>query len=184
MLYHGSAQGDILKLKPYVSEHGKPYVYFAENPVVALLYAIKPVPKPYSFYPFGFDKTGAVVYSEYFPDAFSVLYKGKTGYLYEAEERSNMDMPTHIPGVYTSKEPVLVKNVTEIPDLYARFMEWCKEGRFRIKPRDAISDKEMAYVFSALKQDMEKYEFIKKPECEMSRFIRTYFPEVWNEYLS
>lgn len=181
MLYHGSPQGDLTELKPYLSEHGKPYVYFAESPVVALLYAVKPVPKPHSFYPFGFDKNGAVVYSEYFPDAFSVLYKGKTGYLYEVENWGDLETPTHIPGVYTAKGPVSVKSVTEIPDLYAHFAAWIKEGLFRIKMHSEISDKEMAFVFSALKTDMERYDLKKNPSHAMSRFIEAYFPAVWNK---
>ena len=180
MLYHGSAIGDLTELKPYLSEHGKPYVYFAENPVVALLYAVKPVQKPHSFYPFGFDKNGTVVYSEYFPDAFSVLYKGKTGYLYEAVNVENLETPTHIPGVYTTKEPVRVKGVTEILDLYTHFTEWMKEGLFRIKTHSEISDKEMAFVVSALKADMEKYSLKKNASHAMSRFIEAYFPAVWN----
>lgn len=51
-LYHGSPVADLKEMKPYLSEHGKPYIYFAENPLIALLYAVKPVPKPFSFYPY------------------------------------------------------------------------------------------------------------------------------------
>jgi len=181
MLYHGSAIGNLTMLKPYVSEHEKPYVYFAENPAVALLYAVKPVPKPHSFYPFGFDKNGTVVYSEYFPDAFSILYQGKTGYLYEVENCKELETPTHIPGVYTKSEPVLVKNVTEIPDLYAHFKVFEKEGLFRIKTHDEISDKEMAFVFSALRADMEKYCLKMNTDHAMSQFIKAYFPDVWDK---
>ena len=79
-LYHGSPVGGLNELKPFLSEHDKPYVYFASNPSVALLYAVKPVPKPFSFYPYGFDNDGNVVYSEYYENAFFDLYKGKAGY--------------------------------------------------------------------------------------------------------
>ena len=51
-LYHGSPVSDLKELIPQISEHGKPYVYFSSNPIVALLYAVKPIPKPYSFYPY------------------------------------------------------------------------------------------------------------------------------------
>lgn len=50
ILYHGSPIGDVTELKPFLSEHKDAYVYFASNPVVALLYTVKPVPKPFSFY--------------------------------------------------------------------------------------------------------------------------------------
>ena len=44
--YHGSPIGGLNKLEPFLSEHGRHYIYFATNPLVALLYAVKPVPKP------------------------------------------------------------------------------------------------------------------------------------------
>lgn len=56
IFYHGSPIGGLTELKPFLSEHGKPYIYFATNPLVALLYAVKPVSKPFSFYPYGFDR--------------------------------------------------------------------------------------------------------------------------------
>lgn len=48
--YHGSPIGGLTERKPVLSEHGRAYVYFAINPLVPLLYAVKPVPKPFSFY--------------------------------------------------------------------------------------------------------------------------------------
>ena len=68
--YHGSPIGGLNKLEPFLSEHGRHYIYFATNPLVALLYAVKPVPKPFSFYPYGFDKHGNVIYSEYYEKRF------------------------------------------------------------------------------------------------------------------
>lgn len=82
IFYHDSPTGGLHKLKPFLSEHGKSYIYFAADPLVALLYAFKPVPKPFGLYPYGFDKDGRVVYSEYYENAFYELYHGKTGYLY------------------------------------------------------------------------------------------------------
>ncbi len=64
--YHGSQIVKLTELKPVISEHGQPYVYFSTNPLVALLYCVKPVPKPFSWYPYGFDCNGNVFYSEYF----------------------------------------------------------------------------------------------------------------------
>ena len=78
VFYHGSPIGNLTELKPFLSEHNKPYIYFSSNPLFALLYAVKPVPKPFSFYPYGFEKD-AGVYSEYFENAFFKLYKKKVG---------------------------------------------------------------------------------------------------------
>lgn len=43
ILYHGSPMGGLAELTPFLSEHGKPYIYFADNPLVALLYACRDV---------------------------------------------------------------------------------------------------------------------------------------------
>ena len=40
LLYHGSSVSGLTQLKPFLSEHQKPYVYLSSNPVVALLYAV------------------------------------------------------------------------------------------------------------------------------------------------
>lgn len=178
--YHGSPIGGLSELKPSLSEHNKPYIYFATNPLVALLYAVKPVPKPFSFYPYGFDKNGVVIYSEYFEDAFSHLYKGKIGYLYECDDLKNANNPTNICCAYTCTEPIKVKNITKIPDLYAYFKQQEENGLFKIKPKKDISDKEIAFVFCELKKDVENNHLKNRPQHPMSVFIQEYFPSVWN----
>ena len=94
--YHGSPVGGLNELKPFLSEHGNPYAYFTTNPLVALLYAVKPVPKPFSFYPYGFDEKGTVFYSDYYEDAFYNLYKNRVGYLYECDHLKGLEKPTQI----------------------------------------------------------------------------------------
>ena len=77
--YHGSPVGGLNELKPFLSEHKKQYVYFTQNPVVALLYAVHSVDKPFSYYPYGFDKDGTIHYSDYYKDAFWIFTKVNKG---------------------------------------------------------------------------------------------------------
>lgn len=177
--YHGSPIGGLTELKPFLSEHGKPYIYFATNPLVALLYAVKPVPKPFSFYPYGFDRDGHVVYSEYYENAFYDLYKDRVGYLYECDHLKNVDAPTQINCAYTCSEAIKVDRTTKIPDLYAYYKEQEARGLFRVKHRNEISDKEMNFVVGEFIKDMGKYELLKTPQCDMSVFIQRHFPFVW-----
>lgn len=178
--YHGSPIGGLDELKPFLSEHGKPYIYFSSNPIVALLYAVKPVPKPFSFYPYGFDKNGAVVYSEYFENAFFHLYSGKVGYLYECTHLENTDNPTNINCAYTCNEPIKISKVTEISNLYTYFTEQESKGAFRVKQREEISEKEMQFVLDELKKEIINNELMKLPKHPMSVFIQEHFPDVWN----
>lgn len=156
IFYHGSPIGGLSELKPFLSEHCKPYIYFATNPLVALLYAVKPVPKPFSFYPYGFDQNGNVIYSEYFENAFYDLYKDQVGYLYECNNLKNVDTPTQINCAYTSTESIKVDKVTKIPDLYMFYKDQEEKGLFRVKPKTQISDKEMSFVLGELRKDIEK----------------------------
>lgn len=180
ILYHGSPVGGLRELKPFLSEHGRPYLYFADNPLVALLYAVKPVPKPFSFYPYGFQgKT--VVFSEYYENAFADIYQGKTGYLYACHDVSGTEQPTQINCAYTCTAPVKVDSMTEIPDLYAFFREQEREGRFRVKPLCDVSEGEMRMVWEELQKDVRKYRLQEQPEHPMSLFLQKHFPKLWEK---
>lgn len=181
MFYHGSPVGGLNELKPFLSEHEKKYVYFTQNPVVALLYAVHPVDKPFSYYPYGFDKDGTVHYSEYYQDAFSDIYKGKRGYLYECNRIPSIGNPTQINGVFVCKNAVKVDRVTIITDLYHCLMEYQQQGLFRIRPLDTISEKEMQSVYYDLKDNIQKHNLKQFPDNSMNQFIREHFPEVWKE---
>ena len=177
--YHGSPIGGLNELKPFLSEHGKPYIYFSSSPIVALLYAVKPVPKPFSFYPYGFDKDGNVVYSEYFENAFFHLYNEKVGYLYECTRLKDADNPTHINCAYTCGEPIKVDKVTEISNLYIYFKEQESKGLFLVKKRAEISEKEMQFVFDELKKDIKNNNLMQFPKHPMSVFIQEHFSNIW-----
>lgn len=176
--YHGSPVADLTELKPALSEHGKPYIYFATNPLVALLYAVKPVPKPFSYYPYGFDSNGNVVYSEYFENAFEKLYKGKTGYLYECRNINNAEQTTQINCAYTCTDNVKIDSVTKIDDLYEYYIEQEKSGLFRIKHFEDINEKEMLFVLDDMKSTFEQYDLKNNPDNPMSMFIKEHFSAI------
>ena len=179
ILYHGSAVGG-LELKPFLSEHKKPYIYLSSNPVVALLYTVKPVPKPFSFYPYGFSGE-RVVYSEYYKNCFEEIYKGKKGFLYECENVKNIENPTTINCAYTCEEPVKVSRCIEIKDVYNKFMEYKEMDLFEIKPFEQISEKELNFVYDDMKRTIEQYDLKNNPKSPMSEFIKTHFSNVWLE---
>lgn len=177
--YHGSPTRGLTELKPFLSEHGKPYIYFSKNPLVALLYAVKPVPKPFSFYPYGFSKDGVLIFSEYYENAFYDIYKGKKGYLYECHDLQNVGNATQINSAYTCTEPVKIDKVTEICNLYEYYKKPVYANRFLIKRRHEISEKEMSFVSAELTKDIVKYNLKDNPEHAMSIFIKIHFPDVW-----
>lgn len=177
-LYHGSPIAGLKTLKLFLSEHGQPYIYFSTNPLVSLLYAVKPVPKPFSFYPYGFD-VEAVVYSEYFENAFEKLYKGKCGFLYECDDVCELEQPTQINCAYTLDNEIKIDRATEIPDLYKYFKEQERNGLFKIKTLNEIPEKEMQFILNELKKDIAAHNLKENPKHPMSIFIKTNFPSIW-----
>ncbi len=178
--YHGSPIGNLKELTPSLSEHNKPYIYFSTNPLGALLYSVKPVPKPFSFYPYGFNKYGILVYSEYFENAFCELYNRKTGYLYEVENLNDIQNPTNINSAVVCENPVKINNVTKISNLNEYYLEQEKLGKFLIKKNGDISQKEMNFVLTELKKDIEKYQLFNYPENPMTLFLKKHFPKAFD----
>lgn len=178
-LYHGSAVGGIKELEPFLSEHGKPYIYFSSNPAVALLYAVKPVPKPFSYYPYGFDENGTVVYSEYWENSFYELYKGKSGFLYECDV-TDAENPTAISSAYTCELPINTNYCIEVDDLYNKFTEFKNEGLFEIKAFDTISENELNFVYDDMRRTILQNNLYLFSQNPMSKFIKEHFAKVWN----
>lgn len=170
--YHGSPIPGLTELKPSISEHDEPYVYFTLNPLVALLYAVKPVPKPFSYYPYGFDEEGKLVYSEYFENSFKILYEGKTGYLYECNDIINPKPLASIKDVYISCDTEIISNVKVIPDLYAYFKEQEKLGLFKVRTKNEIPDKEMSFILNDLKQSAQN-----NSNCDISNHMTLFLKE-------
>ena len=180
ILYHGSSIGGITELKPFVSEHKKPYIYLASNPVVALLYTVKPVPKPFSFYPYGFNGE-KVVYSEYYEKCFEDIYKGQKGFLYECKHIGNTENPTAINCAYACQTPIQVNNCLEIDDVFGKLMEYEAKGLFEIKPLESISENELNFVYDDLRKNIIEHNLKDCPNNPMSQFMMKHFSKIWFE---
>ncbi len=180
LLYHGSSIGNLTELNPFLSEHQKPYVYLTENPVIALLYTVKPVPKPFSFYPYGFNGD-KVVYSEYYKNCFKDLYKGKTGFLYECENVENVKNPTLIKDVYASESIVKISRCKKIDDVYAALMEYKENNMFGVKSFGEISEKELNFAYDEMRKNIMEHNLKACPNNPMRQFIISHFPHIWSE---
>lgn len=58
-------------------------------------------------------------------------------------------------------------------------MQEQKKGSFIVKPLFEISEKEMNFVFSELKRDIDRYDLKNAPGHAMSVFIKEHFPSIW-----
>ena len=180
LLYHGSPVGDLTELTPFLSEHQKPYVYLSANPVIALLYIVKPVPKPFSFYPYGFCGE-KVVYSEYYEDCFRDLYKGRSGFLYTCENVENVKNPTLISHVYTSEDTVKISRCKKIDDVYEEIMQYKEKGLFSVKPIEEVSERELNFAYREIRKNITMHNLKAYPDNPMRQFIIEKFPQIWLE---
>ena len=92
-----------------------------------------------------------------------------------------MAPPTQINCAYACASPVNVDRATAIPDLYAHFKAQAEAGRFRIRVRAEISDREMAFVARELRRDIEAHGLKSAPQHPMSIFVREHFPGAWED---
>lgn len=118
MYYHASPFGGITQLKPHVSNHGIPLVYFSkkrENVLVYLSNAVEKYCKETGFLyegiyqkwgPYGFNRDGRQRLEEYYPNALISTYQGVSGYIYRAETISEAGFAVPIPDAAASSVPV------------------------------------------------------------------------------
>lgn len=175
MLYHGTDNGSIRQLRPLISEHGKPYIYFAENMVVAAFYTVHRVARPYNWFPYGFQN-GIPVYYEYYPDALRDVYGGRTGYLYCCEESPDMKNPTSIHGAFVCEHPVEPKAVLPINDLLSWFLEKEANGACKIARYDPNRN-----IEPMIRSEIQTYRLKENPHCSYALFIKEKFSEIWGE---
>lgn len=180
MFYHGSSIGKLAELNPFVSEHGKPYIYFASNPVVALFYTVKAVEKPFSWYPYGF-KNGIPVYTEYYPNALADVYKGKTGYIYEFERIDGAENPTDINCACVCSLPVKTDKITEIPDVYEMLLEHEKNGELIIERYDFLSESRKLWIENTIKAEIAMHKLKSNSGNSYESFIKSRFPNLYEE---
>lgn len=181
-LYHGSPHSGIGTLQPSLSQHGKAYVYFSTNPVIAAMYVFNPLPRPHAFFPYGFDREGKLIYEEYYKGQFEELYGGREGFLYECDDVPGAFNPTKIPHVLVSEAPVPVSRCTRIPDAAEYFLARVEKGQLRIFFYDEMRALgRLPRVAHMIREDIAENGLLEHPEHPLAVFYRAHFPELFEE---
>ena len=177
--FHGSSVSGLQELKPQVSEHGMPLVYLTSNPVVAALYTVRPVEKPFSWYPYSFSGT-TPVYTEYYPDALRDIYRGKMGFIYRSrcEVELSLDDPTSVGCALVSRKPVTVDGYTCLADVYEALLEYERAGTLIIKRYETLTEKQRGLFEKMLTEEIQKHK-LKETDCDYGRFLQERFADVW-----
>ena len=188
MYYHASPVCGITQLKPHVSNHGTPLIYFSkkrENVLVYLSNAIEKYCRETGFSyegvwqkwgPYGFDKNGRQRLEEYYPNALLRTYKGVSGYIYRAETIHESDFEVQIPDAAASRVPVDVTGMEFIPDAYEAILQAEQEGLLSIVRYEEMSDKAREWNEKAIRKEYEN----ASEHPEYRHFLKGNFPEILN----
>lgn len=182
LYYHGSNVPGLSRLEPHMSEHGLPLVYLTTSPVVAALYTVHPVERPYNWYPYGFSGT-VPVYTEYYPQALRDVYGEKTGYIYRCrcEAELSLENPTSISCALVSRAPVEATGCTALLDVYEALLEYERAGQLIVRRFEALSEKQRDFAKRMVLEEIQERRLKEQPECSYSCFLRERFEDVWRE---
>ena len=176
ILYHGSSIPGIAQLRPFSSNHGKPYVYLTHSPVLAAIYAHNPLTRPNGFFSYWWGKDGILCYDEYFENQLEVIYSGQRGYIYTSQ--GAFPQLEKMPWVYLSESPVEVTEVSEIPDLYALLLQYEQERLLRVRRWHEASEKQREIWENVVRRSLHGTDVSTESGREYSEYIRAHFPNI------
>lgn len=129
MLYHVSNISGIKVLKPRISSHKKAYVYAVDNIVTGLLFGA-----PHDDFDFLIttEESKKPVIYECYPDAFELIFKGKSCSVYEVYEEGFLRGMTNWDAELVCENEVPVRSEIFIGDLYCRLTEEAARGNLTI----------------------------------------------------
>lgn len=191
MYYHASPMGNIKQLKPRISNHGIPLIYFSkkrENVLVYLSNAIEKYCRETGFEfngiwqkwgPYGFDRDGIQRIEEYYPDALEKTYKGVSGYIYRADSIAESGYEIRIPDAAASSSPVDVCGVEFIPDAYEAIMDAEKRGLINVMRYEDMPDSMREWNRRTI---MKEYAEAKE-HPEYRHFLKGNFVEIIDEII-
>jgi len=184
MFYHASKTQGIAILKPHVSNHGKPLVYFSrkrENVLVYLCNAVEKHCKLVGFShngayrkwgSYGFTKEKVFCLQEYYPDATIDTYMGESGYIYSAEIIGDYSVQEDIPDAVISEHEVPVTGCEYVPDAYDAIQKAINNREIVLQKYADNSQAMLDWIEKAIKTEYQNAE--KEPEYR--EFLQAKFP--------
>ena len=184
MYYHASQTKNIKTLKPRISNHNIPLIYFSskkENVLVYLCNAVEKYCKENKFKydgiwskwaSYGFTKEGILEIQEYYPNATYETYKGVSGYIYSVENIDNLEEQEDIPYAFHTNTNVNVTSCEYIKDAYEEIEKEIKKGNIVIKKYDDFIEEKKEWLYMTIQKEYD--EAINHPEYRY--FLINKFP--------
>lgn len=158
MYYHASNIKNLKVLKPHVSSHGNPWVYFSTKPENVLIYLCNAVEKHIKqkhnralkqyikWASYGICADGRVRIEEYYKNATEETFKGVSGYIYKVNQLKNLQPLNGIKDVFVTNEEVVVDDCYFISDAYEEILKAEQEGIILIERFEDITEKKRNWI--------------------------------------
>ena len=166
MYYHASPTAGIQILKPRISNHGVPLLYFStkrENVLVYLSNSVERFCRTTGYVhtgkwtkwgPYGFQN-GIQHIEEYYPNALRETYAGVSGYIYHAGAIQEADTDIAIPDAAASAVPVPVDGVEFIPDAYEAILAAERQGLLLVTRYEALSRERLDWIRETMREQYD-----------------------------
>ena len=183
MYYHASGVEGLKVLKPHISNHGKPLVYFSskrENILVYLSNAVekhikdkynRPLNKYTKWASYGITTDGRVRVEEYYPNATIETFKGVSGYIYSVNQLDDAKPLKGIQDVYVTQDEVLVDGCEYIADAYEELLKAEQEGKIVIERFETITEQKHQWIEKTIISEYDNTDNDDYKEFLLDKFV-------------
>ena len=171
-LYHGTTVSNIERLRSNSKDkEGNSVLYLTDNRTYSLFYIRD---REIDFVTCGVGEDGKVHYDEKFPNQLEVLYKGRSGYVYETDVAAEMH---RIRGIWICKGDAKVTGVKYIPDVYLAILDEIEKGNVIFLSYERLTENQKR------KNHQGVVDYLKRGRLSPAKkmFFRRYFPEAWED---
>lgn len=169
-LYHGTTVPglDILRANSRDRE-GREVLYLTNNFSYSLFYIRD---REIDFVTCGVGKDGIVHYDEKFPNQLDVLYRGRSGWVYEVDVEAE---PTKINGIFVTRGDAKVLHAHYIPDTLKAIREEIQRGAIDFLTYENTTEEQRKLNQEGIAQLLESDD---KMSAQKRAFFQTYFSEI------
>jgi len=165
VFYHASNVGDLKVLKPHVSNHGEPLVYFSSKRENVLVYLCNAVEKyiyekygrPMKIYEkwasYGITDDGRVRIEEYYPNATKETFEGVSGYIYSVDNLDNAKPLRGIKDAFVISHQVEIDGSEFVQDVYAEMLKAESEGKIVIERFEDITQQKKEWIKKTIRNE-------------------------------
>lgn len=172
-LYHGTDVSGLEILRANSRDReGRPVLYLTDHFSYSLFYIRD---REIDFVTCGVRDGGVIHYDEKFPDQLEILYRGRSGWVYEVDVDAE---PTRTKGIYVVRKDAPVSRVYRIPDALTAIRDEIGKGRIQLLRYEDLTAEQRHLN----REGMIRY-FLsgRKLSPEKEQFHRQHFPEEWVE---